>query len=89
MSDEKVVGPREIAEAYSLLAASEEGQIVIHDLARRFGYTRGGLFQQNECDGGRGLAFREGQREVIAYIGKMIDVDPAEYAAAHSQESET
>lgn len=67
------ISPAKLIEAYQLLAQTESGQIVINDLLRRFGYTRNTTFQENTAT----MAYCEGQRSVVIYIGRMLDADPA------------
>lgn len=61
--------------AYKNWAMSEEGQIILADIVRHFGYPRGPMFDITKpCP--YTVTFRDGQRSVAAYIGKMIDADP-------------
>ncbi len=70
------VSPVDTCIAYKVMAATQEGQIVIADLMRRFGFSRGTTFVPGEPDM---IAWREGQRTVVIHIGRMIDADPAAF----------
>lgn len=86
MTDEKrVVGPADIMMAYKQVAALPEGQIVIDDLLRRFGFTRTSTYVHGDAIA---TTFREGQRTVLVHIGRMIEGDPAEFASTSKREGE-
>lgn len=67
------VGLAEISVAYKQVFATQEGQIVLQDLLRRFGYNRHSLFDKDAML----MASREGARAVLIHMGNMIDADPA------------
>ena len=64
----------EISAAYKSVAASPEGQIVIADLVRRFGFSRQTTF---DTDLGK-MAWKEGGRTVLVHIGRMVDMDTSQ-----------
>lgn len=79
MSEEdghREVSQYDVIQAYKEFAATQEGQIVIADLMRRFGYSRQSTYSPGEA--AQDVTFREGQRVVLVHIGRMIDADPAE-----------
>lgn len=74
-----VDSPREVSQADVVLAykqvfSTQEGSIVLHDLLRRFGFTRRTTFDPEPAR----HAFNEGQRVVLVHMGRMIDADTAE-----------
>lgn len=76
MSEPRQVSKADVANAYQTAFATPEGQIVLADLMRRFGYTRGSTLHENAHT----MAFREGTRYVLVHMGKMMDADPSELA---------
>lgn len=64
----------QVCVSYKAVAATQEGQIVIRDLVRRFGYARGSTFHPDPAIHAR----NEGQRTVLVYIGQMLDAQPSE-----------
>ncbi len=70
------VSPVDTCIAYKVVAATQEGQIVIADLMRRFGFSRNTTYVPGDPDM---TVWREGQRTVIIHIGRMIDADPASF----------
>jgi hypothetical protein len=80
----QTVTPARRIEAYQHMAETEDGQIVIQDLLRLFGYTRNTTF----TDTLEGMAFREGQRSVVVHIGRMLDADAAAQEALDKGEME-
>ncbi len=70
------VSPVDTCIAYKVVAATQEGQIVIADLMRRFGFARFTTFVSGDPDR---TTLNEGQRTVVIHIGRMIDADPASF----------
>ncbi len=70
------VSPVDTCIAYKVMAATQEGQIVIADLMRRFGFSRITTFAPGDPEM---TAWREGGRVVVIHIGRMIDADPAAF----------
>jgi hypothetical protein len=62
----------QIVAAYQAVAASEAGRIMLADLEVRFGFTTRSMFDRNDMSGLL-LANREGQRSVLAHIGRVIE----------------
>ena len=65
----------DIVEAYQEVARSEAGQIMLADMQRRFGFSTGPMFtgDANLC------IHRDGQRSVLAHIGRILESDPEAY----------
>ncbi len=70
------VSPVDTCIAYKVVAATQEGQIVIADLMRRFGFSRYTTFVPGDPDRS---TLNEGQRTVVIHIGRQIDADPASF----------
>ena len=70
------VSPVDTCIAYKVVAATSEGQIVIADLMRRFGFSRFSTYVPGEPELSR---MNEGSRLVIVHIGRQIDADPASF----------
>lgn len=76
----ELAGPLEVSRADTILAyksvfATQDGQIVLADLMRHFGYTNHSTFSEGG-DVNQTLV-REGQRTVLIHIGRRINSDPA------------
>lgn len=67
----------DIIDAYHEVARSEAGQIVLADLQRQFGFATHPMFRGDVNE----LVHRDGQRAVLAYIGRKLESDPAHYRA--------
>lgn len=61
----------DLSAAYKTIAGMHEGQIVIQDLVRRFGYSRQSTIDVDPLR----MAWKEGGRTVLVHIGRMIDMD--------------
>ncbi len=70
------VSPVDTCIAYKVVAGTQEGQIVIADLMRRFGFSRHTTFVSGDPNRS---TLNEGQRTVIIHIGRQIDADPASF----------
>lgn len=81
----RVVTPGDVARAYKTTFSSEDGQVVLQDLVRRFGYTRSSTLSPGQPDV---TARNEGQRTVLQHVGFLLDVDPAEYERANQTQGE-
>ena len=66
------VSPYDVCIAYKTVFGTQEGQIVMMDLLRNFGYNRNTTFDPNPG----AMAYKEGQRTVLIKIGRQIDLDP-------------
>lgn len=64
----------ELVHAYKRCFASTDGQAVLRDLMRNFGYTRKPTMLDTEPI--HKMAFREGQRSVLIHVGSYVDVTP-------------
>ena len=64
----------ECAEAYKSVFGTPEGQIILADLMRRFGFTRHSTFLDGEPTV-NAMLIREGQRSVLIHIGVQMDLD--------------
>lgn len=73
----KEIGLPEIVHAYQHVAATPEGQIVIQDLVRRFGYSRSSTIDADPMR----MAWKEGGRAVCVHIGRFIDANAEQVAA--------
>jgi hypothetical protein len=70
------VGLSEISAAYKQVAATREGQIVIQDLVRKYGFSRSTTLNTDPLR----MAWNEGGRSVCVHIGRMIDYDADQLA---------
>lgn len=70
--NEKTVDVQDKEVAYKQVFASPEGQIVLADLIRRFGFTRKSPFVEARGEP-HNFAFLEGGRAVMIYIGLVLD----------------
>ncbi len=59
--------PEELRAAYKMLFESNDGQIVLDDLERRF-HVFSSVFSTESTD----TAYREGQRTVVLFIKSML-----------------
>lgn len=66
------VSPYDVCIAYKVTFATQEGQIVMMDLLRNFGYNRNTTFDANHGV----MATKEGQRSVLIHMGRQLDMDP-------------
>lgn len=66
------ISPADVAEAWQEIMRTEEGRVVLSDLQARFGFTSESTFDPNPAT----MAFKEGQRAAMIYIGKMLSTDP-------------
>jgi hypothetical protein len=64
-----------IAEAYRSVFCGEDGQIVLADLATRFGFQTRSTFVEGDVNR---TVFNEGGRAVLIHMGRMIEADPEE-----------
>jgi len=69
------ISPVDTCVAYKIVCATQEGQIVIADLMRRFGFSRSSTFDPDPYR----TVLHEGQRTVVMHIGRQIDADPASF----------
>ncbi len=74
--DMQNVSPVDTCIAYKVVAATQEGQIMIADLMRRFGFARHTTHVPGDPERG---TINEGSRLVLIHIGRQIDADPASF----------
>lgn len=65
-----------ISEAYKSVASTPEGDTMIRDLVRKFGYSRQSTIDVDPLR----MAWKEGGRSVCVHIGRMLDLETAEAA---------
>lgn len=70
------IGLVEVATAYKQVAGTREGQIVIQDLVRKYGFSRTTTLNADPLR----MAWNEGGRAVCVHIGRMIDYDAEQLA---------
>lgn len=80
----KEISLQDIAHAYQHVAGTPEGQIMIQDLVRRFGYARSSTIDADPMR----MAWKEGGRAVCVHIGRMIDADADTLAAQTASRGE-
>lgn len=78
----KAVSPLDVCLAYKTAFGTQEGQIVLMDMVRRFGYTRDTTLDRDPHI----MASREGQRSVMVHIGRELDRDPMEFEETNQKE---
>ena len=65
--------PKDLRATYKSIFESEDGQIILEDLSRRFGVYRTSFVpDSNET------AFREGQRDVLLFLHSTLRDEPTE-----------
>lgn len=62
----------DLHEAYNRAFSSQEGQIVLADLVRHFGFTTRSILGRDTHE----TYAHEGQRSVLLYIGRIMSTDP-------------
>jgi len=68
-----VIDPKDLRATYKSIFESEDGQIILEDLSRRFGVYRTSFVpDSNET------AFREGQRDVLLFLHSTLRDEPKE-----------
>ena len=82
-AENRVVGKIEVAEAYRDVFSTPEGQIVLADLMRHFGYNTTTTFVAGDQ---YQSARNEGSRIVLVHIGRRIDTDIASLEATEQTE---
>lgn len=78
------VSKSDVVLAYQSALSTQEGQIVLADLMRRFGFTTWSTFVEGDPNK---TSWQEGQRSVLVHIGRMLEADPAE--AEEHEDAET
>lgn len=61
--------------AYANTFSSEDGQIVLADMLRRFGFAHRSTFSGDT----HRMAANEGQRSVMIHIGRMLEQQPPDH----------
>ena len=69
------ITPGDLSRIYKSFAMSEDGQVILADLMRRFAYVNKSTSTVANYDPNQMLVL-EGQRSVVVYIGHMIETDP-------------
>ena len=59
--------PKDLRAAYKSIFESEDGQIILEDLSRRFGAYRTSFVPNSDE-----TAFREGQRDVLLFLHSTL-----------------
>lgn len=68
-----MIDPKDLRATYKSIFESEDGQIILEDLSRRFGVYRTSFVpDSNET------AFREGQRDVLLFLHSTLRDEPKE-----------
>ncbi len=65
------MSPEDLKNAYKHILESEDGQLILEDLALRF-HIRTPVFSEDPYE----TAFRDGQRSVVLFIQNMIAERP-------------
>ena len=66
-----MIDPKDLRATYKSIFESEDGQIILEDLSRRFGVYRTSFVpDSNET------AFREGQRDVLLFLHSTLRDEP-------------
>lgn len=77
--------PVNVSEAYRIVAATPEGQIMLRDMVRRFAYGS----RSNIVPGDPYMsAWKEGQRSVMVHLSRMIDGEAGELEGTTSDRGE-
>lgn len=77
--------PVNVSEAYRIVAATPEGQIMLRDLVRRFGYASRSTVVPGDP---QMSAWKEGQRTVMVHFSRMIDGEAGELEGTTSDQGE-
>jgi len=65
--------PKDLRATYKSIFESEDGQIILEDLSRRFGVYRTSFVPDSDE-----TAFREGQRDVLLFLHSTLRDEPKE-----------
>tara|TARA_R100001129_G_C5291347_1_gene239750 strand:+ start:183 stop:389 length:207 start_codon:yes stop_codon:yes gene_type:complete len=67
------VNPKDLRATYKMIFESDDGQIILDDLSRRFG-----LYRTSFVPDSNETAFREGQRDVLLFLHSILRDEPKE-----------
>ena len=68
-----MIDPKDLRATYKSIFESEDGQIILEDLSRRFGVYRTSFVPNSDE-----TAFREGQRDVLLFLHSTLRDEPKE-----------
>ncbi len=68
-----MIDPKDLRATYKSIFESEDGQIILEDLSRRFGVYRTSFVPNSDE-----TAFREGQRDVLLFLHSTLRGEPKE-----------
>lgn len=77
--------PVNVMEAYKIVAATPEGQIMLRDLVRRFGYGSRSTIVPGDP---QMTAWKEGQRSVMVHLSRVLDGEAGELEGTTSEKGE-
>lgn len=66
----RTVSPHDVMIAYKQMAATPDGEVVLADLVRKFGYARNSTFNPGDP---YSTVMCEGQRSVVVHIGRQVE----------------
>ena len=67
------MNPKDLRATYKMIFESDDGQIILDDLSRRFG-----LYRTSFVPDSNETAFREGQRDVLLFLHSLLRDEPKE-----------
>ncbi len=67
------MNPKDLRATYKMIFESDDGQIILDDLSRRFG-----LYRTSFVPDSNETAFREGQRDVLLFLHSILRDEPKE-----------
>ena len=67
------MNPKDLRATYRMIFESDDGQIILDDLSRRFG-----LYRTSFVPDSNETAFREGQRDVLLFLHSILRDEPKE-----------
>ena len=67
------MNPKDLRATYRMIFESDDGQIILDDLSRRFG-----LYRTSFVPDSNETAFREGQRDVLLFLHSLLRDEPKE-----------
>ena len=67
------MNPKDLRATYRMIFESDDGQIILDDLSRRFG-----LYRTSFVPDSNEMAFREGQRDVLLFLHSILRDEPKE-----------
>ena len=79
------VDPTNVVEAYRIVAGTPEGNIMLRDLVRRFGYGSRSTIVPGDP---HMSAWKEGQRSVMVHFSRRIDGEAGDMEGTTSERGE-